>query len=181
VLGAYSDPLAANQGIARERPVRQMREYIDVVRKLLALDAPVSYEGEIVRVNEMLLDLGAGVPGTPIEIPIYLGATGDRMLGLLTDEWVVRAGELIRAGAQQAGRDGTAIERPRLVDVAAATDPAEAYGQAREMVAMYLGGQPHIAVAVGLDPAYAEGTYPVISPITDNVAELLELCAPGAP
>ena len=242
-LGAYSDPLAANQGIVRDRPLRQMREYIYVVRKLLLLEAPVSYEGSLVRVHDVLLDLGAGIARTPIDVPIYIGATGERMLqlagevadgvlfnGFMPDDYIRRAMERIRIGADKAGRDATSIDCPRLVDVAVSSDREDAYSQARRMVAMYLGGQPHIATAVGIDPELADrlqvavggwppdpqaveraallvdrdlvdrlvvygtapecrdrllqrqdgtGTYPIISALTDDVAELLEVCAPA--
>jgi 5,10-methylenetetrahydromethanopterin reductase len=33
-LGAYWDPLAWKQGITRRKPLRQMREYVEVVRRL---------------------------------------------------------------------------------------------------------------------------------------------------
>mgnify|MGYP001970454184 FL=1 len=48
-IGAYWDPLAWNQGIERRRPVRQMREYIEVVRRLLAMET-VTFEGDMVQV-----------------------------------------------------------------------------------------------------------------------------------
>ena len=37
-IGAYWDPLAWKQGIDRRKPVKQMREYIEVTRRLLDLE-----------------------------------------------------------------------------------------------------------------------------------------------
>lgn len=80
-LGAYWDPLAWKQGIDRRKPLRAMREYVEVVRRLLKLEN-VTYEGEIVKVRDLTLDLGYGQPRTPKRVPIYIGATGLKMAEL---------------------------------------------------------------------------------------------------
>src|SRR3954469_6833786 len=61
-LGAYWDPLAWKQGIERKKPVTQMREYVSVLRRLLALEEDVTLEGELVKVRNISLDLGHGAP-----------------------------------------------------------------------------------------------------------------------
>ena len=76
-IGAYWDPLAWKQGIDRRKPVKQMREYIEVTRRLLDLET-VTFEGEMVAVRDLRLDLGHGVTRTPKRVPIYVGATGHR-------------------------------------------------------------------------------------------------------
>ena len=53
-LGAYWDPLAWKQGIERRKPLTQMREYIGVLRRLLALEEGVTYEGELVKVRDLI-------------------------------------------------------------------------------------------------------------------------------
>src|SRR3984893_14989048 len=63
-LGAYWDPLAWKQGIERGKPVTQMREYVQVLRRLLALEDGVTMEGEFVHVRDLTLDLGHGAPRT---------------------------------------------------------------------------------------------------------------------
>ena len=80
-LGAYWDPLAWNQGIRRRKPIKQMREYIEVVRRLLDLET-VTFEGELVQARDLRLDLGHGAARTPKRVPIYIGATGPQMLAL---------------------------------------------------------------------------------------------------
>ena len=52
-LGAYWDPLAWKQGIDRRKPLSQMREYIGVLRRLLALEDGVTHEGELVTVRDL--------------------------------------------------------------------------------------------------------------------------------
>ena len=44
-IGAWWDPLASNVGIRRRRPLLAMRETVDLLRKLLALQN-VTFEGE---------------------------------------------------------------------------------------------------------------------------------------
>jgi len=163
-LGAYSDPLASNQGVVRRRPLTQMREFVETVRALLRLEN-VTLAGEVVRVTDVTLDLVRGAPREPIELPIYIGATGDRMLdlaGAIADGVILNlflpcsytraAVERLRAAAIAAGRPADALDRPQLVAVAVSADGEEARGVTRRFVTMYLGGQPHIARAIGLDP-----------------------------
>jgi 5,10-methylenetetrahydromethanopterin reductase len=152
-LGASSDPLIANQGIERRRPLTQMREYVDAVRRLLRLE-PVTVEGEVVRVNDVTLDFLRGVPRDPIEVPIYLGATGAKMLELaaeIADGAILNLflpADYTREARQRLGT----LEAPQLVAVALSEDGEEARAVTRQFVTMYLGGQPHIARELGLDP-----------------------------
>jgi 5,10-methylenetetrahydromethanopterin reductase len=163
-LGAASDPLVSNQGIERRRPLTQMREYVEAVRRLLRLET-VTCEGEVVRVTDVTLDLVRGAPREPVELPIYLGATGDPMLelaGEIADGAILNlflpasttraAVERVRAAAAASGRSPEAIDLPQLVAVAVSPDGHEARATTRRFVTMYLGGQPHIARAIGLDP-----------------------------
>ena len=60
-IGAYWDPLAQNQGIRRHRHLAAMREYVTVVRRLLNMET-VDLDGEVVKVQELRLDLGEGIP-----------------------------------------------------------------------------------------------------------------------
>src|SRR5713226_8898777 len=49
-IGAWWDPLARNVGIERRKPLKAMRETIEVMRRLLRLET-VSYEGEFHKVH----------------------------------------------------------------------------------------------------------------------------------
>jgi 5,10-methylenetetrahydromethanopterin reductase len=156
-LGTASDPLVANQGIERRRPLTQMREYVDTVRRLLRLEA-VTVDGEVVRVHDVTLDLVRAAPREPVEIPIYIGATGAPMLDLaaeIADGAILNLFlpvEYTRAARERLG----ALEAPQLVAAAVSPDGEEARAVTRQFVTMYLGGQPHIAREVGLEPQLVE-------------------------
>ena len=162
-LGAYWDPLAWKQGVERRKPLTQMREYVDVVRRLLNLER-FTAEGELVSVRDVQLDLAHGAERTPKRVPIYLGATGEKMLELagevadgallngLTDVAYTRmAVERVAIGARRAGRDPAGSDLPQLVNVSMDRDGGRARDIARRLITMYLGQQPHIARTSGLD------------------------------
>lgn len=167
-LGAYWEPLASKQGIDRRKPLLQMREYVTALRRLLALER-VDLDGELVKVHDLELDLGHGVARTPKQVPIYIGATGDKMLELSgeiadgvvlncnTSAAYVRAAMgQIAAGAARAGRDLAAIDRPVLVTMALDRDRDRALDEARYLITMYLGQQPHVGKAAGYPQSFLE-------------------------
>ena len=160
-LGAYWDPLAWKQGIERARPVAQMREYVGVLRRLLALEEGVTFEGEFVQVRDLTLDLGHGDPRVPPEVGIYLGPTGPRMMelagevadgalinGILPPSYTRRSLERMAAGARRAGRSLDDLEKLQLVNVSMHRDPEKARFDAKRLVTQYLGQQPHFAKAL---------------------------------
>src|SRR5436309_11929621 len=54
-IGAWWDPLASKVGIDRRRPLRAMRETVEVARRLLAMER-VNFEGEFVRLTNVGID-----------------------------------------------------------------------------------------------------------------------------
>ncbi|HML13059.1 MAG TPA: LLM class flavin-dependent oxidoreductase [Xanthobacteraceae bacterium] len=164
-LGAYWDPLAWKQGIERRKPVTQMREYVHVLRRLLALEAGVTYEGEFVQVRDLALDLGHGAPRTAKDVKIYIGPTGPVMTqtageiadgallnGLISPDATRALVAKVKEGAQRAGRAADTVDLPQLINVAMADDQAAARATARYVVTKYLGQQPHIGKANAIDP-----------------------------
>ena len=162
-IGAYWDPLAWKQGVDRRKPVKQIREYIEVTRRLLDLET-VTFEGELVQVRDLRLDLGHGAARTPKQVPIYVGATGPRMLALsgeLADgvllngftslTYLADALEHIEKGARRAGRRVDDLDLPQTIVIAMDEDEERALEVATRMTTMYLGQQPHIAHASGID------------------------------
>lgn len=162
-IGAYWDPLAWKQGIERRKPIKQMREYVEVTRRLLAMET-VTFEGELVQVRDLRLELGHGIQRTPRQVPVYLGATGFKMLELAGE---IADGVLLNAftslvyqeralrhaeqGAARAGRSVADLDIPQLVVVCLDDQhPERARRAARYTAAMYLGQQPHIAKASGV-------------------------------
>ena len=159
-LGAYWDPLAWKQGIERRKPLTQMREYVGVLRRLLALEDGVTHEGELVRVRDLTLDLGHGDPRTPPAVKIFIGPTGPRMMelsgeiadgalinGILSPAYTRRSLERIAAGAARAGRTLADVEKLQLVNISMNEDRDKALFDAKRVVTQYLGQQPHFAKA----------------------------------
>ena len=159
-LGAYWDPLAWKQGIERKKPLSQMREYIGVVRRLLALEDGVTHEGELVTVRDLTLDLGHGDPRVPPDVKIFIGPTGPKMMeltgeiadgalinGILPPTYTRRSLERMAAGAARAGRTLDDVEKLQLVNISMNADPAKALYDAKRVVTQYLGQQPHFAAA----------------------------------
>ncbi|HAQ23640.1 MAG TPA: LLM class flavin-dependent oxidoreductase, partial [Acidimicrobiaceae bacterium] len=160
-IGAWWDPLASKVGVERRRPLTAMREIVEACRALLA-DETVTFHGEFVHLDGVELDY-VYQPRRPKEVPIYIGATGDRMLELtgeiadgvvlnylVSPEYNRRAMDRLADGAARAGRSIDDIDRPQLVVCSVAESRAEALDGARMMVTQYLGQQPHIMKASGV-------------------------------
>ncbi|HEU5018294.1 MAG TPA: LLM class flavin-dependent oxidoreductase [Pseudolabrys sp.] len=167
-LGAYWDPLAWKQGIERSKPVEQMREYLQAVRRLLNLEE-FTYEGEFVKLRNISLDLGHGAPRLPKDAKLYIGPTGPVMTklageiadgaiinGLLSPQYTRGMIDQLRAGAKKAGRTMNGFEQPQLINISMSEDEKEAREISRYLVTKYLGQQPHIGKAAGLEPELLE-------------------------
>ena len=166
-IGAWWDPLAAKVGIRRRKPLLAMRETVEVVRRLLAMER-VTFHGEFVDVDDIEIDIVHG-DRSPKDVPIYVGATGMKMMelaGEIADGVVLNymvgpryneeAMRARAAGASRAGRGVQNIDRPQLVVCSLDEDRAVALDRARELLTQYLGQQPHIMKASGIDPALIE-------------------------
>jgi 5,10-methylenetetrahydromethanopterin reductase len=202
-LGAWWEPLAGKVGVRRERPLQAMREVVEAVRALLRCDGPVSYDGSFVHLDGVELDY-VHQERRAKEVPLYIGATGTRMLelaGEIADGVVLnylvspayndRAMEALAAGAARAGRTVADVDRPQLVVCSLDDDePAAAVDAARLLVTQYLGQQPHIMAASGvpqalLDRIGTELTWPATHEqvvaasklVPDSVVQ--SLCAAG--
>ena len=166
-LGAWWDPLAAKVGIRRRRPLQCMRETIEACRALFTLEE-VSYEGEFVHLDGVRIDVVHGDTSAR-RIPILIGATGPKMLelaGELADGVVLNymvspgyndmAMEHIEEGAARAGRAFADVDRPQLVVCSLDRDRSKALDEARFLLTQYLGQQPHIMKASGVDASLIE-------------------------
>jgi 5,10-methylenetetrahydromethanopterin reductase len=166
-IGAWWDPLASKVGIKRTRPLLAMRETVEVARRLLAMER-VTYRGEFVDVDDIEIDIVHG-DRSPKDVPIYIGATGMKMMelaGEIGDGIVLnymvgppynkRALDALAVGAARAGRTLQDIDRPQLVVCSLDEDRGVALDRARELLTQYLGQQPHIMKASGVDPGLIE-------------------------
>ena len=124
----------------------------------------MTFEGELVAVRDLRLDLGYGVARVPKPVPIYVGATGPQMLALsgeLADgvmlngftslTYLADALEHIERGARRSGRQVDDLDLPQTIVIAMDEDEEKALHIATRMTTMYLGQQPHIALASGVD------------------------------
>ena len=160
-IGAWWDPLAANVDIVRRKPLTAMRETIDVLRRLLAMEN-VTFDGEFHKVKGIELDVVHG-RREPRNVPVFIGATGMKMMemtGEIADGVVLNycvppeynddAMEQLAAGAKRAGRSLDEIDRPQLIVCSVHNDRATAIKGAKRLLTQYLAQQPHIAKASGV-------------------------------
>lgn len=166
-LGAWWEPLASKVGVHRHHSLQAMREVVTAARRLLALER-VTYHGEFVQLDDVEIDIVHGNRARR-NVPIYIGATGDKMMELageiadgvvlnymVSPAYNARAMERLAAGAARAGRSVADIDRPQLVVCSVDTDRAAALDRSRELLTQYLGQQPHIMKASGVDPGLVE-------------------------
>ncbi len=202
-IGAWWDPLASKVGIDRKKPLTVMREVVTSVRALLA-DETVTFSGDFVELDGVELDY-VYQERRPKEVPIYIGATGMKMMELsgeiadgvvlnylVSPEYNKRAMEHLEIGASKAGRSIDEIDRPQLVVCSLAENRKEALDAARLMVTQYLGQQPHIMKASGVPeelleeigqvltwPATHEQVEAASKLVPDEVVQMI--CAAGTP
>lgn len=140
------------------RPLAGTREYVEIVRAVMARDKPVSFEGEHYRLPA---DGGTGL-GKPLrsslrpfrpDLPIYLGAEGPKNVeqtAAIADGWLAYFfspkqnafyREHLAAGfARRAGGRPTAFETVAVVPVVLDDDVDAAADTIRPMLALYIGG-----------------------------------------
>jgi len=160
-IGAWWDPLAANVGIERRKPLKAMRETVEVLRRLLNMER-VTFHGEFHHVDGIELDVVHG-RREPRDVRIMIGATGPKMMeltGEISDGAVLNycvppeyndiALERLEAGAKKVGRTLEDIDRPQLVVCSVDHDHDKAIDYTRELLTQYLAQQPHIAKASGV-------------------------------
>ena len=202
-IGAWWDPLASKVGINRRKPLSAMRETVEVLRRLLAMEN-VTFHGEFHHVTDIQLDVVHGRK-TPRNVPIYIGATGMKMMEmtgeiaygvvlnyLVHPDYNLRAMDALEKGAKKAGRSIDDIDRPQLVICSVDNDRKKALDGARKMITQYLGQQPHLMKASGvsqdlLDRIHAVLTWPATEEQIEEAMvlvpdEVVQMCtAAGSP
>ncbi len=180
-LGAWWEPIASRVGVDRRKPLTAMRENVEAIRQLFTMEE-VTYQGEFVNLENVKLDVAYG-DTSPRDIPIYIGATGPKMLemtGELCDgvvlnyvvsvEYIRDAVERVRKGAEKAGKTLEDVDRPELLVCSLSDDdPKEAMMAGKTLVAYYLGTEPHIMEASGVDEDLIERVQEFVGwPATDE-------------
>ena len=164
----------APQGYEWTKPLRQLREYIDVMRPLLRGES-VTYHGDVVtleeaRIEDVLADDGSSVGGADA-LPLYLGVTGEKAVKLageladgvfynvsLPTAYVARAAGWLRAGAARSGRDADKVDVAMSVLSCPHPDSETGKRRAHEFVCLYLSLFPNIARETGVDEDVMDAT-----------------------
>ena len=105
----------------------------------------------------------------PKPVKLYIGPTGPVMTelageiadgallnGLLSPDYTRGMIQNLRTGAQKAGRSLNGFEQPQLVNISMSEDQDKAREVSRYLVTKYLGQQPHIGKAAGLEQELLE-------------------------
>jgi len=182
-IGAWWDPLASKVGITRRKPLSAMRETVYVLRQLLDMET-VTFHGEFHYVDGIKLDVVHGRT-EPRNVPIYIGATGMKMMELageiadgvclnylVNPAYNLRAMDALERGAKLAGRPLDDIDRPQLMICSVDYDRKKALDGARKMMTQYLGQQPHLMKASGVSQELLDEIHEVLTwPATDEEIE----------
>lgn len=168
-LGAGSPLVLAPQGVAFHRPLTRLREYCEVIPRLLAGES-VSYQGEAValhgaRIEDVLSSQRGVASGS--RIPLYLAATGPRAVdyagevadGILLNVCLPAAyarerRQRLAAAARRTGRDPSAVQLAMCVVVSPHEDGRLGRDAARRFIGLYLSLFPNVARETGLDPEF---------------------------
>ena len=148
-------------GVPYAKPWGRTREYVEIVKRIVAREDRLDYEGEHFRLP---LTEGEGVTGQgkalklnvhPVrnEIPIYIGAIGRKSVEFAAeaadgwipiffsvDEWESAWGEHIEAGLEKGGRSREDFAVSPSVQVAIDGDLDAARGIVKAGLLLYLGG-----------------------------------------
>lgn len=186
-IGAWWDPLASNVGITRKKPLKAMKETLEVLRKLFNMET-VTYNGEFHRVKNIKLDVVHGNTN-PRNIPLMIGSTGEKMTelaGQIADGCVLnycvppeyndRYMKHLKIGAKKAGRGIDEIDRPQLIVCSIDEDEDKARYYAKWLLTQYVAQQPHIAKASQTPPDIIKKVQSILGwPATkDQISKAME-------
>lgn len=146
-------------GVPYGKPLGRTREYVEILRKAIAREAPLTHDGEHYQIPYRGEDAtGLGKPLKSIlhpvrsHIPVYLAAIGPmntRLTAEVADGWLPILYsperedvylEHLDAGLADAGRRPDDVRLVTTAQVALADTAEEAYEQVRPFVALYVGG-----------------------------------------
>ena len=145
-------------GVAYPKPWGRTREYVEIVRQIVAREGPLSYSGDH---YQLPLEGGTGQGKAlklnfhPVRnhIPIFLGAIGRKSVELaaeIADGWIPifssadafesTWGEHLEAGFEKSGRSRSDLEISPTLSVAIDGDLDAARGLVKMSLLLYLGG-----------------------------------------
>lgn len=167
-LGAWWQPIAGRVGVDLHKPLQAMRENVEAIRQLFTMEE-VTYHGEFINLEQVSLDV-VWMDRSPRDIPIYIGATGEKMLELAGEicdgvclnygvsvDYIKRAIHLVENGALKAGKTLKDLDLPELMVVSMNDkDPSAAMHEGKKLAAYYFATEPHIMKASGVSEEIAE-------------------------
>jgi 5,10-methylenetetrahydromethanopterin reductase len=167
-IGAWWEPLATKVGAPISKPLKSMREYIEVCKALLRNEV-VNFEGEFVQMRDVRFD-SMYRENKPVDVPIYIGAVGPKMLELageisdgvhmdflLPPSYMEGAIAAIDRGLEKRTDGKTSIDLTQIVSCSVNDrDPQEAIDACKAFLTLYLCQQPHIAEHCGVERELVE-------------------------
>jgi len=189
-IGAGSTSILARQGITAHEPLKAVKDAIEIVGRLLAGET-VSYRGPLGNLDNVKLD----VKSFRTRMPVYVGATGPRMLRLTgqvadgvllnsptSPEYIQRASNIVLRAAESEARDAKAVDIAACIECAVSEDSKEAKDLVRPIIATYLAYFPAIAKESGVEPnllqeirstVLAKGVDAALPLISDEIVDCL--------
>lgn len=147
-LGASSEPIATRwRGEPYTKPVTRLREYVEVIRRLLAGERVV-YEGQTVNIGGFRVDLDLPTPP-----PIYVAALGAKTLAIggeladgvilafMTPQAVTKSADAVAAAARSVGRDPADIDVAGRLMVIVDEDEEAVRRHVQRLLAFYLSSE----------------------------------------
>lgn len=154
-ISALWDPMAHEIGIDVRKRLQAVEEFVTALKRLFSGEL-VNFEGDFVKLR------GVTLARKPIRIPVYVGATGVKMMQLagriadgvvlnylISPEYTKECVEQARKAANGIGRQLDGFDRPQLIACSLDNDWDVAVSRLKPMIAEYLAKEPHIAKACG--------------------------------
>jgi alkanesulfonate monooxygenase SsuD/methylene tetrahydromethanopterin reductase-like flavin-dependent oxidoreductase (luciferase family) len=145
-LGVGNPIIAAWHGEKFDRPLRRMREYVEIVRAVYSGEKVSDYEGDFYSTSSAF-KLAFTPPAAPLRLWIAgLGPQMAKLAGKLSDGIVINIAnppiireilENAREGAREAGRDANTIEVVSKVRVSLAENVDEARWALKKVLTFY--------------------------------------------
>ncbi len=142
-------------GVRYDQPIKRTREYIEIVRRVLAREGPLEFDGDVYKLplaDSQGKALKLITHPLRADIPIYLAAIGPknvRLAGELADGWLPaffspeHSDELLEnlgAGAEKANRSVADIDIAPNALVSIGDDLESCFNWLRPAYGLYLGG-----------------------------------------
>lgn len=162
-LGVGNPVIAAWHGDKFERPLRRMREYVEIVRAVYSGEKVPDYDGDFYSTSSAF-KLAFRPPDAPLRLWIAgLGPQMAKLAGKLSDGIVINIAnppiireivEHAREGAREAGRDPNALEVVSKVRVSLAEDADKARWALKKVLTFYSlqRGYSDVLCQMGFEP-----------------------------